>query len=234
MFNLSEGPAHLSPKGVGRGKSARLLREARGRAGLSQTELADRVGMPIQTINRIEHALVDPRLGTVERLLTACGWTLAAEPLPTSDRTQIRVMLDLDPLSRLSWRQPSGWSGRIARLLRILRARGIRFLVVGSMAERLQGAPVPIQEPEIRVANDHNTTDRLWGALHVANKRFQRVEITVVRTAPAEFEQLLWSASHMDVMGSRLFAVRGLQELIAEAPPDRAELLRCVREEQND
>jgi len=53
--------------------------QARRRAGLSQRALAARAGVPPSTVARIETGALDPRIGTVERLLRACGHALEVE-----------------------------------------------------------------------------------------------------------------------------------------------------------
>lgn len=84
--------------------SGRMLRNARSRAKLTQRELAARTAIPQETIARIERGGVDPRVGTIDRLLEGCGFGL--EVLPRLgigvDRTQIRALLDLTPSERLS------------------------------------------------------------------------------------------------------------------------------------
>lgn len=82
---------------------AAVLRQARTSAGLSQRELASRTGIAQPTIARIEAGHVDPRVRTLDRLLSACGVELATVSRSGSgiDRTQIRELLRLTPLERL-------------------------------------------------------------------------------------------------------------------------------------
>lgn len=70
------------------GVAAELIREARLAAGLTMAELAERAGTSKPTISRYENGLVDPRTGTLERLLHACGRELGTQTagLPTSSR----------------------------------------------------------------------------------------------------------------------------------------------------
>lgn len=72
-------------------------------AGLSQRELALRTGVAQPTIARIEGGRVDPRVTTLDRLLSACGVDLVAVDQPGAgvDRTQIRELLRLRPIERL-------------------------------------------------------------------------------------------------------------------------------------
>ena len=80
-----------------------MLHDARLRAGLSQRALAHRTGVAQPTIARIERGQVDPRFGTLERLLAACGAQLTTAPVPGwgVDRTQIRALLALTPRERV-------------------------------------------------------------------------------------------------------------------------------------
>ncbi len=84
--------------------AGRMVRDARRRASLTQRELSAKVGIPQETIARIERGRVDPRVGTLDRLLEGCGYGL--ESLPRLgvgvDRTQIRELLKLTPSERLA------------------------------------------------------------------------------------------------------------------------------------
>jgi predicted transcriptional regulator len=83
--------------------SGRMLRHARARARLTQRELAAKVGIPQETIARIETGRVDPRVGTLDRLLEGCGFGL--EHMPRLgigiDRTVMRRLIELTPSERL-------------------------------------------------------------------------------------------------------------------------------------
>jgi transcriptional regulator with XRE-family HTH domain len=84
-------------------KASRMLRSTRLRVGLTQRELADKAGLPQSTIGRIETGRTDPGVGTLTRLLRACGYDLAVEPRLGQgvDRTQIKSRLAMAPLERL-------------------------------------------------------------------------------------------------------------------------------------
>lgn len=60
--------------------AGRMVRYARRRNGLTQRELAAKAGIPQETIARIEKGRVDPRVGTLDRLLEACEFGLEAMP----------------------------------------------------------------------------------------------------------------------------------------------------------
>lgn len=57
-------------------RAATILLQARARAGLSQRDLSAVTGIPQPMISAIERGLQDPRHGTLERLLKACGQEL--------------------------------------------------------------------------------------------------------------------------------------------------------------
>jgi transcriptional regulator with XRE-family HTH domain len=82
---------------------ARVLRDARREARLSQRALARLAGVAQPTIARIESGAVVPRVDTLDRLLAMCGRALTSGPLPGAgvDRTPIRALLRLSPAGRL-------------------------------------------------------------------------------------------------------------------------------------
>lgn len=81
----------------------RRLSHARRRAGLTQRELAARAGVPQSTVARIELGMMDPRVGTVDRLLRECGMNLELEPRLGEgvDRSQIVELRKLTPKQRV-------------------------------------------------------------------------------------------------------------------------------------
>ena len=62
-----------------------LIKEARRRAGLTQTELAERAGTTQSAIARWERGYVDPGFDTVRRLLRLCGFALYVQLEPWDD-----------------------------------------------------------------------------------------------------------------------------------------------------
>lgn len=59
--------------------TARALREARGRAGLTQAALAARTGTSQATVSAYESAAKQPSVATLSRLLAAAGSRLTVE-----------------------------------------------------------------------------------------------------------------------------------------------------------
>ena len=83
--------------------SGDIVRDARLRAGLSQTELGQRVGRDRTQIARWERHAVAPSLETLRELVQACGYDLSLrlEPLNRSDDEVLRAALMLSPQERL-------------------------------------------------------------------------------------------------------------------------------------
>jgi transcriptional regulator with XRE-family HTH domain len=83
--------------------SGDIIRDARLRAGLSQTELGQRVGRDRTQIARWERHAVAPSLETLRELVQACGYDLSLrlEPLDRSDDAVLRTALLLSPQERL-------------------------------------------------------------------------------------------------------------------------------------
>ncbi len=84
--------------------AGRMVREARGRAGLTQRQLSAKSGIPQETIARIERGRSDPRVNTLDRLLEACEFGLEVMPRLGIgiDRTQIQERLGVSMDERLA------------------------------------------------------------------------------------------------------------------------------------
>jgi transcriptional regulator with XRE-family HTH domain len=82
-----------------------LLREARLIAGLSQAELAERIGTTQPVVSRWERDVEVPRIDTLGRALQACGFEvdLVFRRHDDVDRTQILRQLTLTPEERLDY-----------------------------------------------------------------------------------------------------------------------------------
>ncbi len=91
------------PQTLSRLRSGLLVREARSIAGLTQAQLAEAVGTKQSVISRWERGLDEPRIGTLARLLRACGLEadVAFRRLDDVDRAQVRGTMRLSPEERL-------------------------------------------------------------------------------------------------------------------------------------
>jgi transcriptional regulator with XRE-family HTH domain len=84
-------------------RSAEVIREARLLAGLSQDELAQRLGIPRQSIARWERGAVEPGFDTVRRLLRTCGFDVSLVRYEPDETVDVRLAgkLELTPQERL-------------------------------------------------------------------------------------------------------------------------------------
>jgi transcriptional regulator with XRE-family HTH domain len=82
---------------------AQLVRSAREAAGLSQADLAARLGTTQPVVSRWERGHDEPRLSTLVRIARACDLRLEVRLADDSvDRAQIRQQLALSPEQRLA------------------------------------------------------------------------------------------------------------------------------------
>jgi transcriptional regulator with XRE-family HTH domain len=84
--------------------ASEAIRNARIRAGITQTELARRLGTTQSAVARLEAPNANPTVSTVERALEATGHRLllaAARSEPGVDETLIANRLRLSPADRL-------------------------------------------------------------------------------------------------------------------------------------
>src|ERR1051326_4691797 len=76
----------------------RLLQEARVRAGLTQREVANRVGTSQPAIAKLEQGTTNPTIDTLARCAAATGFALRVDlvPLPGHDLVVDRYKQDVD------------------------------------------------------------------------------------------------------------------------------------------
>ena len=88
---------------IGAVRSAALIREARLRAGLTQTQLAERTGRDRSVVARWEQGAVSPSLETLVELIRACGYDLPLElaPYEPIDDQRLRANALLSPERRV-------------------------------------------------------------------------------------------------------------------------------------
>ena len=128
---------------------------ARRRAGLTQRELADRLGLRQATIARWERGDRHVAVEDVEAVAAACGLHLEAH-LVVEDRSwwsQIALQLELDPLERLRRLTPPG-SPDIVAGLSALAASDRPVVVIGEIAGALNGWPLVLGGDVIEVCAD--------------------------------------------------------------------------------
>jgi transcriptional regulator with XRE-family HTH domain len=116
---------------------------ARRRAGLTQRDLAERLGVRQATIARWERGDRQVSIEDVEAVAGACGLHLEAH-LVAEDRSwwsQIALQLELDPLDRVRRLTPPG-SPDLADALGQLSVSSQHLVVIGEIAGALQGWPL--------------------------------------------------------------------------------------------
>jgi transcriptional regulator with XRE-family HTH domain len=168
-----------------------LIRMARKRAGLTQRELATRLGRPQSNVAAWESGGREPSLESLLQAVRACGLDLGLwlTSYDTSQDAFIWELLDAPPAERLRRQvaaangvRPIARAGAAQRLgvrageppafdplpvLRAFRDRRIDFVLIGRLAEGLRGSPnVPMEfEVAVCAATDDSNLDRLGRAL---------------------------------------------------------------------
>ena len=125
---------------------------ARRRAGLTQRDLAERLGVRQATIARWERGDRQIGMEDIEAVAEACGLHLEAH-LVVEDRSwwpQIALQLELDPLGRVRQLTPSG-SPDLAGALGQLSVSSQHLVVIGEVAGALQGWPLVLSGGTVEV-----------------------------------------------------------------------------------
>lgn len=80
-----------------------IIKQARAAAGLSQAELADRMGTTQSAVARLESRHSNPRVETLDRAVASTGQrvTVAVEPGFGLDESLIASALRIEPRDRL-------------------------------------------------------------------------------------------------------------------------------------
>ncbi|HSZ06285.1 MAG TPA: helix-turn-helix transcriptional regulator [Solirubrobacteraceae bacterium] len=145
-------------------RSSDLIVTGRRRAGLSQDELAERMGRPQSTITRWETGQQHPPLESVIEALRACGLELTVGIARYDDSydAQIARQLRLDPAERVKRLTPA-WAtegfdpiGALAEL-----AGQARFVVIGDVAGALRGSPVMLGARTLHVVPAETALGRI-------------------------------------------------------------------------
>lgn len=149
-------------------RSADLLVAGRRRAGLSQSELAGRLGRPQSTIARWETGHQHPALESVIDALHACDLelTVGLARYDDSYQSEIARQLLLEPGERLQSMAP-GWAapgfdplGMLGEL-----AGQARFVVIGDVAGALHGWPILLGERVLQIVPAESAIGRVEDAV---------------------------------------------------------------------
>jgi transcriptional regulator with XRE-family HTH domain len=125
---------------------------ARRRAGLTQRELAERLGCRQATIARWERRDRQVSIDDLAPVASACGLQLDAH-LAVEDRSwwpQIAMQRELLPIERVRRLTPAG-APDVGDALELLAAAGPPMIVIGEVAGALHGWPLVLRGPVIEV-----------------------------------------------------------------------------------
>jgi transcriptional regulator with XRE-family HTH domain len=144
-----------------------LIKIARQRAGLTQRELAERLGLPQSNIARWESGARQPTIDNFVEAVRACGLDPVVElfPLDRSNDAFIWELLDEPPARRLQMQLAAAEGVRRATTgvkvpfdpLRVVRAfeRGnVDYVLLGTLAENLRGSPLLPVAAEVAICPD--------------------------------------------------------------------------------
>lgn len=145
-------------------QSSDLLLAGRRRAGLTQAQVAQRLGRPQATIARWETGAQHPPLESVIEALHACGLELTVGMARYDDsyQAQIARQLELHPAERVRRLAPA-WVAAGFDPLDVLGqlAGRARFVVIGDVAGALHGWPVMLGSRRLEVVPADTAIDRV-------------------------------------------------------------------------
>lgn len=139
-------------------RGADLIREGRRRAGLTQAELAARVGTTQSAIARLEGG-AEPSVRRVTELLRACGLELRVSLAPIAPPPPPPGQPDVE-------------------VLRVLADTGATFVVIGVIAAALRGVAVVASTPTITPAAGLASLERLASGLDRLGARLRTPDAT--------------------------------------------------------
>jgi transcriptional regulator with XRE-family HTH domain len=141
-----------------------LLKHARLSAGLTQLELAERLGISQASVSKLEHSDSNPTVETLDRALRATGKQLklaTADWQPGVDVAAIARHLKLTPAERLDRFAEFEPAEILARLV----AHSVSFVIVGGAAVVLQARPRAVTELDITYPTVAGNLESLGAAL---------------------------------------------------------------------
>jgi transcriptional regulator with XRE-family HTH domain len=169
--------------------SGQLIRSARLQAGLTQAELAERLGVPASSIGRWENDTVEPGFSTLRRVLQACGFDVppVLEPYEWDRELDARIeeVMRLTPQERLGkmLARRRQWPLDPYAMLRELEYERVSYVVVGAVARMIHGSQEITENLDITPSMRPDNLRRLQEALETMNTR--RVD-----TQPLSIDQL--------------------------------------------
>lgn len=124
-------------------RTSDIVRIARQRAGLTQSQLGQRSGHPRETIARWETGARTPSLEALQAVVGAAGFELVVSLAEGDDSLAglVADQLALQPIDRLHRLLPEKEAAEAARALKWLSDARTPAIVIGGIAAALRGAP---------------------------------------------------------------------------------------------
>jgi transcriptional regulator with XRE-family HTH domain len=176
--------------------SGQLIRSARLQAGLTQAELAERIGVPASSIGRWENDTVEPGYSTLRRVLQACGFDLPPVLELFEPDEKLDALLDearrLTPPERLAnmLARPRDWPLDPYALLRELEYARVSYVVIGALARIIHGSDEVTSDLDITPSLRADNLRRLEEALEALHAH--RVDMRPLGIAELDAEQEPW------------------------------------------
>ncbi len=194
-----------------------LIGIARKRAGISQRELAERLGRPQATIARWESGAREPSYAAVQQALRACGLQQLID-LATYDESDVPLahrQLALTPLQRLSSVARVDHAA-FERALRAIADSRARAIVVGDVAGALQGSPLVVGEDLVDVVAHPDDVS-------LAHATLAHVPVRLLDRPPGTrgYRDLARGAEQLALDEEHTVSVAGIQDLLRIALSDR-------------
>jgi len=221
-------------------RSSDLLVTGRRRAGLSQEQLAGRLGRPQSTIARWETGQQHPPFESVIEALHACGLELIVGIARYDDsyQAQIARQLRLDPAERVQRLTPAWATGSFDPLGALAALAGqARFIVIGDVAGALHGSPIMLGARTLHVVPAETAESRIEqiarrvGAAPITDAEQTRrwaltaggeLHATLLPAGTRGYRDLVRDAETVQIVPGASIRVASLLDLIriAEASPD--------------
>jgi transcriptional regulator with XRE-family HTH domain len=190
--------------------SGELIRSARLRAGLSQGELAERLGLPVSSIGRWETDTVEPGYSTLRRILQACGFDLPAVLEPYEPNRELDAQIEqvrrLTPQERLAKMLASGrrlWPLDPYTMLRELEHARVSYVVIGALARIIHGSEETTENLDISPSLRPDNLRRLQEALDAQNAHrvdMQPLDIDQLDAEQEPFVTLVCDAGELHIV----------------------------------
>jgi transcriptional regulator with XRE-family HTH domain len=202
---------------------------ARRRAGLTQRDLAERLGLRQATIARWERGDRQVGIEEIEAVAGACGLHVESH-LVAEDRSwwsQIALQLELDPLDRLRRLTPAG-SPDLAAGVEAIAAASAYGVLVGEVAGALQGWPLVLGGRGMEVCSDVDDGAPIFANLgrRVGRHRYElpggaRLRVVDVPSGTHGFEDLRRGSDMITTPGGDV-RVASLVDLLRVADASRS------------